>query len=59
MVPASAFPSPDRADAVIGAAVLGLVNQGGSVTTRTLAGMRFGGLAGSRPLFDCEPVTFE
>jgi hypothetical protein len=45
---ARGLPSPDRADAVIGA-----------VTADLLAGMRFGGLSGSRTLFNCEPVTFE
>jgi hypothetical protein len=43
--------SPDRADAIIGAATAGLPGFTGAVTAQTLAGMKFGGFAGSRTLF--------
>jgi hypothetical protein len=53
------LPSPDRADAVIGAAAPLVCSEfSGAITSDRLAGMRFGGLSGSRTLFDCEPVTF-
>jgi phage terminase large subunit len=48
--------SPDRADAVIGAAVPCFT---GSITMDTLAGMQVGPPQGGRALFDFEPVTFE
>jgi hypothetical protein len=51
--------SPDRADAVIGAAVMSLPGFSGSITLGTLAGMRFGPPWGGRALFDLEPVMFE
>ena len=43
--------SPDRADAVIGAATATLAGFTGAVTLQALAGMKFGGFAGSRTLF--------
>ena len=59
-MPARGLPSPDRADAIIGAAApLVWLGFSGAVTADRLAGTRFGGLSGSRTLFDCEPVTFE
>jgi hypothetical protein len=48
---ARGLPSPDRADAVIGAATASLPGFTGAVTAATLAGMKFGGFAGSRTLF--------
>jgi hypothetical protein len=51
--------SPDRADAVIGAAVTCLPGFSGAITMDTLAGMQFGRPYGGRALFDLEPVTFE
>jgi hypothetical protein len=51
--------SPDRADAVIGAATAGLFGLSGVVTAETLAGMRFGPPRGGRALFDSEPLTFD
>ena len=51
--------SPDRADAVIGAAVMSLPGFTGSITLDTLAGMQFGRPFGGRTLFDSEPVTFD
>jgi hypothetical protein len=52
-------PSPDRVDAVIGAAAPLCCFSGGAINSQTLAGMKFGRLAGSRTLFDAEAVTFE
>ena len=51
--------SPDRADAVIGAAVMSLPCFAGGITLGTLAGMRFGRPQGHWVLFDSEPVTFD
>ena len=51
--------SPDRADAVIGAAVMSLPGFTGNITLDTLAGMQFGRPYGGRALFDLEPVTFD
>jgi hypothetical protein len=51
--------SPDRADAVIGAAVMSLPGFTGSITMETLAGIQFGSPQGGRALFDFEPVMFE
>ena len=51
--------SPDRADAVIGAAVMSLPGFTGGITMETLAGMQFGRPLGGQALFDSEPVTFE
>ena len=51
--------SPDRADAIIGAAVMCLPGVTGSITLDTLAGMQFGRPYGGRALFDLEPVRFE
>ena len=51
--------SPDRADAVIGAAVMSLPGFTGSITMDTLAGMQFGRPQGGRMFFDLEPVTFD
>ena len=51
--------SPDRADAVIGAAVMSSPGLGGSITLATLAGMAFGRPGGGPALFDLEPVSFE
>jgi hypothetical protein len=51
--------SPDRADAVIGAAVMSLPGFTGSVTMETLAGIQFGRPQGHWVLFDLEPVTFD
>jgi hypothetical protein len=51
--------SPDRADAVIGAAVMSLPGFTGAITRDTLAGMQFGRPQGGWVLFDSEPVTFE
>jgi hypothetical protein len=51
--------SPDRADAIIGAAVMSLPGFTGSITMDTLAGMHFGRPPGGRALFDLEPVTFD
>ena len=51
--------SPDRADAVIGAAVMALPGFAGGITLDTLAGMQFGRPQGHWVLFDSEPVTFD
>jgi hypothetical protein len=51
--------SPDRADAIIGAAVMSLPGLTGSITMDTLAGMHFGRPQGGRALFDSEPLTFD
>src|SRR6516164_6854345 len=51
--------SPDRADAVIGAAVMCLPGFTGAITRDTLAGMQFGRPHGGWPLLDLEPVVFE
>jgi hypothetical protein len=51
--------SPDREDAVIGAAVMCLPGFTGAITRDTVAGIQFGQPQGSRALFDLEPVTFE
>jgi len=51
--------SPDRADAIIGAAVMALPGFGGGITMDTLAGMQFGQPWGGRALFDLEQVTFD
>jgi len=51
--------SPDRADAVIGAAVMSLPGFTGGITVDTLASMQFGRPQGGRALFDFEPLTFE
>jgi hypothetical protein len=49
--------SPDRADALIGAIMLGIGARGnGAIGERELAGIRFGG-PGYR-LFPADPVTF-
>jgi hypothetical protein len=49
--------SPDRADAVIGAVMLGIGARGnGAIGERELAGIRFGG---GVALFNNEPVIFE
>jgi hypothetical protein len=49
--------SPDRADALIGAIMLGIGARGnGAIGERELAGIRFGG---GVALFDHEPVIFE
>jgi phage terminase large subunit len=48
--------SPDRADAIIGAIMLGIGARGnGAIGERALAGIRFGG---GMPLFGGEPVSF-
>ena len=51
--------SPDRADAVIGAAVMSLPGFSGSITMDDLAGIQFGRPQGGRALFEFEPLTFE
>jgi hypothetical protein len=51
--------SPDRADAVIGAAVMSLPGFAGGITMDTLAGIQFGLPYGGRALFESEPVTFD
>jgi hypothetical protein len=51
--------SPDRADAVIGAAVLALPGFGGGITADMLTGIQFGLPQGGRALFDLEPLTFD
>ena len=51
--------SPDRADAVIGAAVMCLPGFTGAITRDTLAGIQFGRPQGGRALFDFESVTFD
>ena len=51
--------SPDRADAVIGAATASLAGLSGAVTAETLAGIRFGPPRGGRALFEWEPLTFD
>jgi hypothetical protein len=51
--------SPDRADAVIGAAVMALPGFTGGITMDTLVGVHFGRPQGGRALFDFEPVTFD
>jgi hypothetical protein len=51
--------SPDRADAVIGAAAMSLPEFTGSITLDTLAGIQFGRPQGGRALFDLEPLTFD
>jgi hypothetical protein len=48
---ARGLPSPDRADAIIGAAAPLVSFQSGAINSQTLAGMKFGPLAGSRTLF--------
>jgi len=49
--------SPDRADAVIGAAVQGLTGFGaGAITAADLDYIKFGGM---RLLFDPEPLLFD
>jgi hypothetical protein len=50
--------SPDRADAVIGAAVMSLPGFTGGITMETLSGMQFGPPQGDRALFDGEAVRF-
>jgi hypothetical protein len=51
--------SPDRADAIIGAAVMSLPGFTGGITMDTLAGIQFGQPLSGRALFDSEPVTFD
>jgi hypothetical protein len=51
--------SPDRADAVIGGAVMSLPGFAGGITLDTLAGMQFGRPQGHWVFFDSEPVTFD
>ena len=51
--------SPDRADAIIGVAVMSLPGFTGSITMDTLAGMQFGPPQGGRALFESKPVMFE
>ena len=51
--------SPDRADAVIGAAVMALPGFTGGITMDTLAGIHFGRPQGGRALFDFDAVTFD
>jgi hypothetical protein len=51
--------SPDRADAVVGAAVMCLPGFTGAITRDTLAGIQFGRPRVGWPLFDLEPVVFE
>jgi hypothetical protein len=48
---ARGLPSPDRADAIIGAASPLASPLWGAVTQATLAGMKFGGVKGSKTLF--------
>ena len=48
---ARGLPSPDRADAIIGAAAPLVCLSSGAINSQTLAGMKFGPLAGSRTLF--------
>ena len=50
--------SPDRADAVIGAAVMALSGFTGGITLDTLAGTQFGRPQGGWAFFELEPVTF-
>jgi hypothetical protein len=49
--------SPDRADAIIGAIMLGIGARGGAVTAQQLSGITFGSVCGPR-LFGGEPVHF-
>jgi hypothetical protein len=56
---AKGLSSPDRADAVIGAAVMSLPGFTGSITLDDLAGIQFGPPQGGRALFDFEPLRFE
>jgi phage terminase large subunit len=51
--------SPDRADAMIGAAVMSLPGFTGGITLDTLAGMQFGRPRGRWVVFDSEPLTFD
>jgi hypothetical protein len=51
--------SPDKADGIIGAAVMSLPGFTGGITMETLAGIQFGSPQGGRALFDFEPVTFD
>jgi len=51
--------SPDRADAVIGAAVMSLPGFAGGITLDILAGVQFGRPQGHWVFFDSEPVTFD
>ena len=54
---ARGLPSPDRADAVIGAAVQGLPGFGsGAITAADVDRIKFGG---PRSLFGQEPILFE
>jgi hypothetical protein len=54
---ARGLPSPDRADAVIGAAVQGLPGfRSGAITSSDLDRIKFGG---ARLLFDPEPLLFD
>jgi hypothetical protein len=50
--------SPDRADAVIGAALMSLPGFTGAITRDTVVGIHFGRPQGHWVLFDSEPVTF-
>jgi hypothetical protein len=52
--------SPDRADALIGAVMLGIGARGnGAIGKRELAGICFGRPGGSRALFSAQQVSFE
>jgi phage terminase large subunit len=51
--------SPDRADALIGAVMLGIGARGGAITGRELAGITFSLPGGARPLFSGETESFE
>jgi phage terminase large subunit len=51
--------SPDRADALIGAVMLGAPLASGAIGARELSGICFGRPGGSRALFSAQQVSFE
>jgi hypothetical protein len=51
--------SPDRADALIGAVMLGASFGTGAIGARELSGVCFGRLGGTRALFSAQQVSFE
>jgi hypothetical protein len=51
--------SPDKADALIGAVMLGAPFGSGAIGARELSGMCFGRAGGSRALFSAQQVSFE
>jgi hypothetical protein len=51
--------SPDRADALIGAVMLGAPFGSGAIGARELSGICFGWPGGGRPLFSAQQLSFE